>query len=193
MIFRSNNFLESPIYRSVAEYSGDTIFTPSSRRPKRVPPLVDNIWEYFRPPAMPSRRSSAFGSPSAELAHKSGPPGGLVCRVSIAEPYILAQIVGYPDASKHPDMEIIPSFVLDSRLPEHHIHLLASELLTSEVIVTLLENSPAVIAGLKDRVKLWESCRRVILDGPTFCDPVGEFFFEAPLGYRLQPTLFNEQ
>ena len=186
MTYSSTVFLEAPIYRSVAHYSGDVNFTPHSRRPKNIPPLIDNIWEYFRPPKMPSRRSSAFGSPSAKLAHKFGPPGGVVCRVSISEPYILAQIAGCPDASKHIDVEVIPSFVLRAGLPDHKLHLLSSEFLSREIVDNLLESSPDVIVGLKERVQLWSSCKRVILGDATCFDMIGEFFFEAPMGYKLE-------
>jgi hypothetical protein len=135
---------------------------------------------------MPSRRSSAFGSPSALLAHEFGPPGGLVCKVSISEPYILAQIAGCPDASKHADVEIIPSFVLRSGLPDHTIHLLSSEFLSREIVGNLLESSLKIVHGLKGHVRLWSSCKRVILNGSEDYDMIGELFFEAPLGYKLE-------
>lgn len=40
----------------------------TQRPPSNVPYFVDNIWEWLRPPDMPSRRLSAFATPSAPLA-----------------------------------------------------------------------------------------------------------------------------
>jgi hypothetical protein len=183
---RASGFAWTPIFRSVAEYSGDVLLMPHNRQPKRVPVIVDNIWEFFRPIEMPSRRSSAFGSPSIELARQSGPSGGRVYRVAISEPYIIAQIYRCPDASQHIDVGIIPSCIQRSGLPAEIINTLSAARLSREIVGSLLEDSPEISARIANCVHLWSSCRRVRINDSYGIDPIGEFFFEAPLGYRLE-------
>jgi hypothetical protein len=187
MIPQPSEFFRTPIYRSVSEYPTDVSRTPShDRRPKRVPLLVDNVWEYLRPIEMPSRRSCAFGSPSIKLARERGPAEGIVCSVLASEPFIMGQIAACPDASMHPDVKIILSLLAGSQLATSDVHALSSELLSREIVAQLLDASPKTRDGLASRVRLWSTCKIISLDDTSNCDLIGEFFFEAPLGYILE-------
>ena len=177
----------TPIYRSIAERSGSMLYTPKRCRiPKRVPLLVDNIWEYLRPGNMPSRRKSAFGSPTADLASKFGPKNGTVYRVVISVPCVIAQIAGCSDASYHPDIETITSIFERAALGQRKLDKLTSELLSKQQTNMLLATAPETLNATLNAITFWSQCQRIELGLTAQHDPVGEFFFEAPRGYYLE-------
>jgi hypothetical protein len=82
--------------RKARQSSKPTIIEPvsTSRAPGNVTYFVDNIWEWLRPEQMPSRRKSAFASPTPELAAMGA--GGSVedaWQVKLLDSQSFAQIV----------------------------------------------------------------------------------------------------
>jgi hypothetical protein len=91
---------------------------PGTRLPANVPYLVDNLWEFTRPDAMPSRRKSVYASPTAALALDGaagvGRPkdGFIVCRVECRGAPKTFQL-SVADARYHPDVKILQKAVHD--------------------------------------------------------------------------------
>jgi hypothetical protein len=58
------------IYRAVepGTWEKEYRWRDGTRLPSNVPYLVDNLWEFTRPPDKPSRRRAIYASPTAELA-----------------------------------------------------------------------------------------------------------------------------
>jgi hypothetical protein len=186
---RSNQWVRLPVMRSAP--SGDVgllLFTPrGNRQPRRTPPEVDNLWEWARPRQFPSRRSSAFGSPTAELAREFGPPGGVICQIFVRMPFRLAQLIDCPDARYHPDVENLPPLVqeLDKTHPSIHDALatpVADSKFLDKALVRLNDESTAV---LRNHITLWRTSRLVREGQLQVPDSTGECFFEAPGGYQL--------
>jgi hypothetical protein len=50
---------------------------PGRRLPSNIPYLVDNLWEFTRPAAMPSRRHAVYASPTVEQALESASAVGV--------------------------------------------------------------------------------------------------------------------
>jgi hypothetical protein len=119
------------------------------------------------------------------LAGQFGPPGGVVGRVSIREPCVIAQIAQCIDASLHPDIEAIRDIVHGSDLPGDLIRELSSSILPRGYITELLAGSPGLQSRLMATVEMWGQCLEVALGAPEAPDSVGEFFFEAPAGYQV--------
>ncbi len=87
------------------------------RVPSNVPYVVDNLWEWLRPEAMPSRRHAIYASPSAELAlaNASAPLADgdryVACRVIVDPADIrIAQLL-VRDAREHSDIRLISRWV----------------------------------------------------------------------------------
>jgi hypothetical protein len=178
--------LETPIYRSVSSHEDGLKFARRDRTPKHVPFLVDNVWEYLRPNAMPSRRRSAFGSPTAALAAQYGPPDGIVCKVYVTIPCVIAQILGCPDASLHPDVESIPLALEAAGVPERLIRQISSALLDPMQIDTLIARAPGIDLASATGSTFWRDCRHLEVESDEAWDAIGELFFEAPSGYALE-------
>ena len=178
----------TPIYRSVSSYHADVLYPPNGDRvPKHVPLLVDNVWEYIRPAEMPSRRNSAFGSPTAELARLSGPAEGVICRVFVTMPCPAAQIVGCSDARCHADVATVPPAVAMMGLPADTVSLLSTTLLSRTELGNFLPRAEDFVAMLADASIFWKQCRRVQVTAGRTADAVGELFFASPHGYVLKP------
>jgi hypothetical protein len=189
------------IYRSVfphdlgdgMERTGVTI-----RPPVYVPNVVDNLWEWQRPAGYPSRRMSAFASPTPELALQGGPPQAKVYEVDISSEIKIGQLYGYRDSRDHPEAAAIP--------------ILLYELLGHNWIGSRMEDKdaagrlwlPCLSKAEVDRLFADVSALRVIRDEVTSSirywndvqlldpsnlklDPEGEIFFEAPNGYIMRP------
>jgi hypothetical protein len=179
--------IPTPILRSVTpDQVGRLLSRPKNRRPKHVPVLVDNLWEWSRPPRFPSRRSSVFGSPTPELAVRFGPQGGVVCQVLLARPFRIAQLEGCPDARYHPDLERLTAMV--SEFPDGLLQALETPLASPGVVDAALDNlEPGWKPRLRAAVTVWITARLTIDELPARVDGVGEFFFEASGGYTLLP------
>ncbi len=183
----------TPIYRSVSAYWDHTIYPPRGDRvPKHIPLLIDNVWEYIRPDDMPSRRSSAFGSPTPELARLSGPEDGIICRVFVTLPCPAAQILGCSDARCHADVTALPVAIADLGIPDETVRLLSTALLSRAKLRGLLPPVQDLRAMLADASTFWQQCRRVRVTAEQAADDVGELFFVARGGYALEPLLHEE-
>jgi hypothetical protein len=180
------HLLETPIYRSVSSYGDGLKFARRDRRPKHVPLLVDNVWEYLRPSTMPSRRRSAFGSPTTALAARYGPPKGIVCKVYVTRPCIIAQILGCPDASFHDDVNSIPLALEAAGMPGELMRQLSSALLGPMQIYSLMRRAPEIDLASAAGSSFWPDCRQLEVDSGEAWDAIGELFFEAPAGYALK-------
>lgn len=180
--------ITTSILRSVTpDQVGRLLSPPRNRRPKHVPVLVDNLWEWSRPPEFPSRRSSVFGSPTPELAFRFGPQGGVVCRVLLTHRFRIAQLEGCPDARHHPDLERLTAIV--SEFPDDGLlRALETPLASPAVIDAALDNlEPGWAPRLRAAVTFWTTARLAIDELPARVDSVGEFFFDASGGYTLVP------
>lgn len=183
--------VEVPVLRSVPRSDvGHVLYTPRrGRAPKNVPTSVDNLWEWCRPRRFPSRRASAFGSPTPELAGRYGPSGGVICRVALAQPFRLAQLRYCPDAREHPDVEALAKLVAD--LERDHratVATLKKPLAGSDLINrALMAAGPRWVEMFREAVTFWSTAELVSAGNIGQVNDRGEFFFEAPNGYALLP------
>jgi hypothetical protein len=185
-----NDFLEfhaTPVFRSTLSALDEVQFTPSGRRPRRVPLVVDNIWEFVRPSDAPSRRTCAFGSPTAELALASGPAGAAVGRVFVTDPCKILQLSDVSDARDHPDVTTILEIRRRSSPDDPGWARLDSELLEAFEVGEQLV-SVGAIEAVRRRARLWQDCIPVPARGLVAPDPVGEIFFSAPRGYIVSSS-----
>lgn len=176
-IFRS---VENPVIRGL-------LHTPSGTRiPRRVPLVVDNLWEWARPKGLPSRRSSAFASPTTELAARFGPENGTACEVHFAGEYLAAQISNLPDAGLHSDIDRISLLCAEhASLPT--FSLLWTPLLQPNSVDRIMTHlPPSVRQALTQSIVFWNDVTRFSLDDRG-TDKIGEIFFSAPAGYYLVP------
>jgi hypothetical protein len=188
-MIRNLHLVRTPIYRCVPSLEDGLIHAPEGNRiPKHVPVLVDNIWEYLRPVEMPSRRSSAFGSPTPLLASRFGPPDGVVGRVFVTRPCTIAQISRCPDASLHEDIESIPVMLRNTGIADVLLRQLSSTLLQQAQIGVLIRAAglPALIFAKAST--FWQQCTLLEPGIDDVIDITGEMFFEAPRGYALRPS-----
>lgn len=90
------------------------------RTPSNVPYLVDNIWEWLRPEHFPSRRFSAYASPTPEFALDNASAVGtdlsayLVCEVQFNQDNIKLAHIPIKDAKFHKDISKIMRTVMAS-------------------------------------------------------------------------------
>ena len=182
-----------PVFRGVR--SGDVdrpMTTPDhDRLPKHLPRYVDNLWEWRRPEGLPSRRSCAFASPTPELARRSGPPGGVVCRVLVRPPCRLVQLLGYPDARNHPDVAFLADAMVRIAADRPAVGAAMDTPLLSRADVdrVLSDLDDGSVRALHDGITLWRSAVALPAAPDTdLADPAGEVLFEAPAGYLLEPV-----
>lgn len=186
------DFLGVPVIRSVPPSAvGRVLRTPrGNRAPSNVPPLVDNLWEWARPPAFPSRRSSAFGSPTAEQALSSGPYFGVPCLVWVKPEFKLAQLPDCPDARNHRDVAaLMEKFTLrHTPVASSALSALQEPLASQSAVESALRVLGSGVARtILKAITLWRDCLLWDNCPPSTYDPIGEFFFEAPSGYVLVP------
>jgi hypothetical protein len=179
----------TPIYRSVpAGCEGRSHSTPAGGRvPVRIPLAVDNIWEWLRPAHYPSRRFSAFGSPTPGLAEESGPPDGIICRVLIRSPARIAQLRSVRDARHHPDVRSLPALLARyERSGTASITALHSRLLGRVQTGEILGQDPALLISIQRASQYWPDSNLWDSLNPAVIDPSGEIMFTAPHGYFLE-------
>jgi hypothetical protein len=180
----------TPIYRSVpAGCEGRPLVTPPGNRvPVRIPLEVDNIWEWLRPGPYPSRRFSAFGSPTPGLAAESGPADGIICRVLIRPPASIAQLRSVPDARHHPDVKSLPALLARHRRGgAASVTALRSRLLDRAQTEEILGQDPGLLLSIQRASQYWPDSRLWESINPAVIDPAGEIMFTAPHGYFLEP------
>jgi hypothetical protein len=173
------------------------------RLPSNLPFVVDNLWEYARPDGMPSRRSSVYASPTAELALALASQGGAsrddyaVCRLELVGTPRLLQI-GVADAREHHDVEKVQKTILRrlrvgdwAAAPLEHKLALAPLFLpgvTRAELAQAMERDPLlaeVVAAAAAQVTIWSP--------PAAPNAHGEIFFELGEGeaYVLHPGIGN--
>jgi hypothetical protein len=164
---------------------------PTQRLPGNVPYLVDNLWEWSRPPEMPSRRHSVYASPTPELARANGgAAGGQVFQVELRD----AQIVQLPckDARDHPDLKVLSRLLprllpagwadrpAEQKLPEA---LLWAPCLSAAEVEQIFQRSDFLgehRATVRAAVTLWSTARLLGNEVPAQWPwPEGEIFFRA--------------
>lgn len=112
------------MYRAVPKDGFDSTkqyYSLSTRRtPSNVPYLVDNIWEWLRPTHFPSRRFSAYASPTPELALENASAVGsnkdayIVCEVNFNSSEVKLAHIIVKDAKYHQDISKIMRHVITS-------------------------------------------------------------------------------
>jgi hypothetical protein len=169
------------------------------RPPLYVPNAVDNLWEWRRPVGYPSRRMSAFASPTPELAQQGGPPRATVYQIDITSEIKVGQLNGYRDSRDHPEAVAIP-ILLYERLGTDWIGSpmedkeAAGRLwlpCLSKAEVDRLFADVNALRLIRDEVmssvRYWNDVQ--LLDPSNLrLDPEGEIFFEAPKGYTMRPV-----
>lgn len=184
----------STLYRCIAkEYFSDKLIrTPSIRLPSNIPYFVDNIWELFRPGAMPSRRQSAYASPQKSLALKYANSSELLTTVEFAGSHSAAQITQYPDARFHPDVKTLPiafknhvgeAWLSQSIKEKAKIGQLFMPTLSKQELIEILQEHSSLKQALRKACTFWEDCQEITSE-TKLTD--GEVFFTAPSGYFLK-------
>lgn len=168
------------------------------RPPSNVPYIVDNLWEWKRPDGFPCRRTSVYASPTPELARKASTSGNDVFRVTFKGPYRLAQVQGMDDAKEHGDCRQLRKLILkklgqgwlDGAMREKEkagklwLPCLRKE--EVEALFTEVDALKAIRNEIWEAITFWNDVA-LIREGSLAPDPIGEFFFEAEDGYRLEP------
>jgi hypothetical protein len=96
---------------------GQPITRSQGRRlPGNVSYLADNLWEFARPPGMPSRRHAVYASPTPELALQNAVPEGgrmdeyVACLLEFDYRPAMIQLT-VSDARYHPDIRRLQRIV----------------------------------------------------------------------------------
>jgi len=198
---------ELKLYRSVLPRNNGKEeffeYRDTMRPPGNVPYLVDNLWEWLRPEAYPCRRFSAYGSPSPDLARKSGKKEGVVFELEFLGELKIAQVKGYTDSKYHPESSKMAKDVIgllnkatDSWWPNLKLErkFNAGQLwmpcLTKKEINELFENVPElrlIQTELRSIVRYWDDVELLDMEKLYLPDENGEIFFEAKGGYWLRP------
>jgi len=170
------------------------------RIPTNVPYVVDNLWEWMRPDAMPSRRHAIYASPTPALALKNASSPLLdgehyvACRVHTEPEGIRIAQLQVKDAREHSDIKIFARFIAkfsqeitQSSIDERQLYapLFAPGLARCE-LEELRESSAMVAYACRYAINhftLWSSA------SSEPADHEGELFFEPSEGgsYRLIP------
>jgi len=197
------------MYRAVpqATFKDSTVYKrhASRRTPTNVPFLVDNIWEWLRPDGAPSRRHSAYASPTPELALANASAAGtdpslyVVCEIVVSgqdgdEKFKLAHLK-VTDARRHDDISAIIRHVaaahgsgfsnLSLALKSAHAGLYLPTVSKEEMEAYFQSSDEAARLGreLRELSTFWKDASWT----PQEHD--GELFFELAPGtsYQLQP------
>lgn len=169
------------------------------RTPMNIPYVVDNFWEAIRPDHMPSRRHSAYASPTPELAmvNASAAADGkyVVCKLEMTGPVRIAQLQ-VTDAREHADIRFIQKAALAVLGEDIHAQTLWQRSVTAALYLPGLsaehlyelarEHSVVddVLSVVRSTSTFWESAQVGVNPGSG-----GELFFELldGAGYKLTP------
>lgn len=171
-----------------AQYQpGETLRRHASRRlPSNIPYMVDNLWEFTRPPERPSRRHAVYASPTPELALTYAVAGGaqrsgyVACAIRFERDPVFMQLP-VEDAKLHSDILLLQQFVNRklgawSALPLTHKLALAPLFIPGVTRAELLE---AMAAGDLLAEVVHEAAQRVSFWWPQAAvAETGELFFE---------------
>lgn len=171
----------------------------TSRAPGNVPYYVDNVWEWLRPPSFPSRRRSAFASPTPELA-ALGAQGSAenAWSVELMAGQMAAQITRGDrpeDAKHHRDIarlkEIIHSglqrkgwFDLPATGRQAEASLFLPCATAAEVDQTIQNSAWLDADQIREASTFWNDVE-IFASSQQPPHRTGEIFFEGP--YRLVP------
>lgn len=182
------------IYRSLAKssYKPDIQYPATTQRmPSNVPFFVDNIWEWLRPEHFPSRRTSVYASPAAELAAKYANANDLIATIEFAGSYSAVQLTDFQDARFHPDVKKLPATFrknvgqawLDADIADKKaLGALFIPVLSQNEVNGIMLNYPEIADTLRSTSTFWKDCK-LITETSILTD--GEVFFSAEDGYRL--------
>jgi hypothetical protein len=176
--------------------------TRASRRiPRHVPYVVDNVWEYLRPPSAPSRRHSAYASPTPELAlrNASSQFGTINVVWEIELPATDTVVIcSTSDAKYHADVKRVPAALLSSiegilgAKSFQFTQLFAPIYLpgvTKEDLQPLFDARPEVLAQARNIASFWNDAHILTFAelalSPTIAES-SEIFFDSRNGYRLR-------
>jgi len=173
------------------------------RLPANIPYVVDNLWEWVRPDRFPSRRTSVFACPRAELVPKTGNVSGY--EVFEVSNLVNANAVQIPqvDARHHPDVGTLHKilvqlltvewFTIKPLVDRQAIAPLWMPGMTREDMERVMQHTELV--SIKDKlassITLWHDAKPVSFEqAQSYPYPDGEIFFSAsewtllPLGTR---------
>lgn len=180
------------LVRDGIDTTGDVV-----RPPLYVPNVVDNLWEWQRPIEFPSRRMSAFASPTPQLARQGGPPQGKVYQVDLASAVKVCQLQGYRNSRDHPEATSLPILLyerlgadwiaarMEEKDPAGRLWLPCLSQAEVEQLFADVHELRIIRAEMLFSIQYWNHVR--LLDSADFkLDPEGEVFFEAPNGYRMR-------
>jgi len=161
------------------------------RPPGNVPYIVDNLWEWVRPEAYPTRRTAAFASPSSEEAKADGRT--FVYRLNLPEGSVVAQLNDFVDSKFHPEVNRLRIFIHEAFGRDWFSMKLADKsseaslfcpCLSKEEVDSIVSNS-SILSGpeLSKEIRYWNDIR-LIKEEPLA--PSGEVFFAVPVdGYNM--------
>lgn len=171
------------------------------RVPGSVPYVVDNLWEWKRPKEKACRRESAFASPRATSALRSGSSDSLLFKVEFVDPFSrhkLCQLIGYEDSKYHPECKGLKKILRDKLKQEwftkasletrKSVGYLWMPCLTKAEMDEIFTLSPLkeIKDDLYESISYWDDV--VLVEDPdSLPDPEGELFFEFPDDYFLRP------
>ena len=196
-----------PLYRAVKSTEmSKFIAHPTSRRvPRNVPYVVDNLWEWLRPEEFPSRRMSAYASPSPELALAcAGATGAqkneyVVTTVTFPGQVKIAQLL-QKDAREHRDLKELPKAILGflginwvsqayrNRLDIAPLFLPAISRDEAEETMNRIPGGDELREIIRVKSCFWQDARLLTASVEHLDFPEGEIFFEALDGYFLTPV-----
>lgn len=170
------------------------------RPPGNVAFFVDNIWEWLRPANMPSRRHSAFASPTPELALAAvNDPEAQAFRVEGMDDTRFCQITAGTqpeDAKYHQDCSTLKSLILkplganwlsaplEVRLPLAPLFLPCAS--KDEIEAVMAGDNPWDASKIKMTCSFWNNVQLFeVRSGASSPHPTGEIFFDG--SYRLAP------
>ncbi|MFL9906784.1 hypothetical protein [Paraburkholderia sp. RL17-337-BIB-A] len=174
------------------------------RIPRNVPYVVDNVWEYLRPTAAPSRRHAAYASPTPELALKNASSRfGAAYEVWEVDLGMEDTVVvcSVSDAREHKDIERVPAALLQSigrflGTEGFDVNKKFAPLylpgLNEEDLRRFFAGYPDLLAQALAASTFWQDARILtfteLARAPEIAESA-EIFFNARNGYRMRRTL----
>lgn len=192
------------MYRAVpkASFVQDTVYSEqkTKRVPSNVPYIIDNLWELLRPEEFPSRRFSAYASPTPELALDNASAVGnikddyMVCEVIFSGSVKLAHL-SVIDARHHADISILMRHVI-KRLGVDFSNMSLADKITHAALFMPAVSKKELFSYFEESAEkkrfLWEikGLSSFWFDAKREAQPHnGELLFEVSNGltYQLKP------
>lgn len=166
------------------------------RPPAYVSYLVDNLWEWKRPEAIPSRRNAIFACPSRELA-LCVPGNNFVYKIQLSPGSRIFQLTSKgedfdtSDAKYHPDCKRLPKLFIDMLGKEWLKKDVAAKIDVGRLYIPCLQKkdmeeifSEGILMDkrkeIEDSIRYWDCI--VEINDHALADPNGEvlIFTDAP-------------